>query len=256
MSAMSPIALQDDISATSAALPSKYHYTSANETLKGPGMAAGTVTFQEPNLKVQGPLAPSPGIVTFYEPSLELQKPVAPPPGTVDFQEPNLKVQGSLAPPQISALSNDVLQSQGQSGTSLTTTPSAVNWTTTGPMKQAVQGANVAHQAYSSPIPAMHPFNIPTPNLVSYPGQGLPTPLPPCPGPGHILYVSTSSGNIGVPSVAPGPPMQDVSYPCNSSDTKREIGTIYPQLLTPVVTSTPLSTVVTQNERERSRKKL
>ena len=58
-----------------------------------------------------------------------------------------------------------------------------------------------------------------------------------------------------MPAVAQGPPMQDVSYPCNSSDTKREIGTIYPQLLTPVVTSTPLSTVVTQNERGRSRKK-
>ena len=191
MSAISPIALQDDISATYAALPSKDHYTSSNETLKGPGMAAGTVTFHEPNLKVQGPLALSPGIVTFYEPSLELQKPVAPPPGTVDFQEPNLKVQGFLAPPQIGALSNDVLQLQEQSETSLTTTPSTVNWTTTGPMKQAVQGANVAHQTYSSPIPAMHPFNIPTPNLVSYPGQGLPTPLPPCPGPGaHTLCVN------------------------------------------------------------------
>ena len=42
MSAMSPIVPQDDISATSAALPSEDHYTSANETLKGPGMAAGT----------------------------------------------------------------------------------------------------------------------------------------------------------------------------------------------------------------------
>ena len=53
------------------------------------------------------------------------------------FQEPNLKVQGPLAPPQIGALSNDVLQSQEQSGTSLTTT---------GLMTQAVQGADVAHQ--------------------------------------------------------------------------------------------------------------
>jgi hypothetical protein len=106
MSAMSPIVPQDDISATSAALPSEDHYTFANETLKGPGMAAGTVAFQEPNLKVQGP----------------------------------------LPPPQIGALSNDVLQSQEQSGTSLTTTPSAVNLTTTGPMTQAVQGADVAHQ--------------------------------------------------------------------------------------------------------------
>ena len=152
MSAMSPIVPQDDISATSAALPSEDHYTSANETLKGPGMAAGTVAFQEPNLKVQGP----------------------------------------LAPPQIGALSNDVLQSQEQSGTSLTTTPSAVNLTTTGPMTQAVQGADVAHQTYSSPILAMHPFNIRPSNLVSYPGQGLPVPLPPGPGQRHIPYVSTS----------------------------------------------------------------
>ena len=163
--------------------------------------------------------------------------------------------QGPLAQPQISALSNDVLQSQEQSGTSLTTTPSAVNLTTTGPMKQAVQGAHVAHQTYSSPILAMHPFNVPPPNLVSYPRQGLPAPLPPGPGQGRIPYVSTSSGNNGVPAVAQGPPMQDVSYPCSSSDTKGEIGTIYPQFLTPVVTSTQPSTVVTQNEHGRSRKK-
>ena len=146
MSAMSPIVLQDDISATSAVLPSEEHYTSANEILKGQGMAAGTVTFREPNLKVQGPLSPPLGIITSYEPNLELQMPVAPPPGTVKCQEPNLKVQGPLASPQIGALSNDVLQSQEQSGTSLTTTPSAVNLTTTGPMTQAVQGADVAHQ--------------------------------------------------------------------------------------------------------------
>jgi len=101
-------------------------------------MAAGTVTFQESNLKVQGPLAPPLGIITSHEPNLELQKPVAPPLGTVKFQEPNLKVQGPLAPPQIGALSNDVLQEHEQSGTSLTTTPSVVNLTTTGPMTQAV----------------------------------------------------------------------------------------------------------------------
>ena len=212
MSAMSPIAIQDD-SATSAALPSEYHYTSANETLKGPGMATGTVTFQEPNLKVQGPR------------------------------------------PQIGALSNDVLQSQEQSGTSLATTPSAVNLTTTGPIKQAVQDADVAHQTYSSPILAMHPFNIPPPNLVSYPWQGLSASLPPGSGQGCIPYVSTSSGNIGVPAVTQGPPIQDVSYACSSSNTRGEIGTLYPQFLTPVVTSTQPSTVVTQNERERSRKK-
>ena len=100
-------------------------------------MAAGTVTFREPNLKVQGPLSPPLGIITSYEPNLELQMPVAPPPGTVKCQEPNLKVQGPLASPQIGALSNDVLQSQEQSGTSLTTT---------GLMTQAVQGADVAHQ--------------------------------------------------------------------------------------------------------------
>lgn len=208
MSAMSSIALQDYISATFAALPSEDKYTSAiNETLKGPGMAAG--------------------IVTFHKPSLKLQKPVAPPPGTVKFQEPNLKVQGPLAPPHIGALPNDVLQSQKQSGTSLTTTPSAVNLTTTGPMKQPVQGTDVAHQTYSLPILAMHPFNIPPTNLVSYPEQGLPAPLPPGLGQGRIPYVSTSSGNIGVPAVAQGPPMQNVSYPCSSSDAKGEIGTIY-----------------------------
>ena len=143
-----------------------------------------------------------------------------------------------MASPQIGALSNDVLQSQEPSGTSLTTTPSAVNLTTTGPMTQAVQGADVAHQTYSSPIPAIHPFNIPPPNLVSYPGQGLPAPLPPGPGQGHIPYVSTISGNIGVPAIAQGPPRQDVSYPCSSSDTKGDIGTTYLQFLTPVVTST------------------
>ena len=103
-------------------------------------------------------------IVAFHEPSLKLQKQVAPPPGTVKFQEPNLKVQGPLAPPQIGALSNDVLQS----GISMTNTPSVVNLTTTGPMKQAVQGAHVAHQTFSSPTLAMHPFNIPPPNLISY----------------------------------------------------------------------------------------
>ena len=50
-------------------------------------------------------------------------------------------------------------------------------------------------------------------------------------------------------------PREDVSYPFSSSDTKGEIGTIYPQFLTPVVTSTQPSTVVAQNERGMSRKK-
>ena len=132
---------------------------------------------------------------------------MAPPPGTVKFQEPNLKVQRPLAPPQIGVLSNDVLQSQEQSGISMTNTPSVVNLTTTGPMKQAVQGADVAHQTFSSPTLAMHPFNIPPPNLISYPGRGLLAPLPPGPGQGRIPYVSTSSDNNGVPAVAQGPPM-------------------------------------------------
>lgn len=56
-------------------------------------------------------------------------------------------------------------------------------------------------------------------------------------------------------AIAQGPPRQDVSYPFSSSDTTGEIGTIYPQFLTPVATLTHPSTVVAQNERGRSRKK-
>jgi len=45
MFAMSPIALQDDISATSAALPSEDHYTSANEA-GALGPATNRCSFQ------------------------------------------------------------------------------------------------------------------------------------------------------------------------------------------------------------------